>query len=336
MDKFKISQLRDYFLKTNDKGVSYMDLSKEDLLSLAILSIFDKKGKTVEGKNYSYERPDGIVNENELNITQKEYEKAIKQIYKQLKKETDNEISMVNIPSYSDLQAMMANDKKIDFNELKLYATNGVIRKQGATPKPVEIPAKTGNNELSEDEKMDFVNNAIINHESEIYRIENAITEAEKNGTTAFDFTQISKELEVKQKLIDDFTPDNNVSYNVQDGFDGKQFNEHDQMVTRINNQAGFYEKYKYDSTEDEQYSEMMRYKPNGYKAEYWKVETLKDANGAEFKGKVQYILDEGEKIYKVVLPPNAAVDQNLVDFNSYMLYSKVLKYEQELEESRE
>ena len=138
------------------------------------------------------------------------------------------------------------------------------------------------------------------------------------------------------QKLIDDFTPDNNVSYNVQDGFDGKQFNEHDQMVTRINNQAGFYEKYKYDSTEDEQYSEMMRYKPNGYKAEYWKVETLKDANGAEFKGKVQYILDEGEKIYKVVLPPNAAVDQNLVDFNSYMLYSKVLKYEQELEESRE
>ena len=67
MDKFKISQLRDYFLKTNDTGVSYKDLSKEDLLSLAILSIFDKKGETIQGSQYSYERPDGIIDENELN-----------------------------------------------------------------------------------------------------------------------------------------------------------------------------------------------------------------------------------------------------------------------------
>ena len=54
MDKFKISQLMDYFLKTNNTGTSYMDLSQEDLASLAILSVFDKKGQTIKTSNYTY------------------------------------------------------------------------------------------------------------------------------------------------------------------------------------------------------------------------------------------------------------------------------------------
>ena len=330
MDKFKISQLRDYFLKTNDTNVSYKDLSKEDLLSLAILSIFDKKGETVKGANYSYERPDGVIDENELKITQKEYEKAIKQIYKQLKKETDNEISALKMPSYQELQAMMANDNKIDFDELKMFAINGMIRKQGLEkPEPVLIPDKTGNNTLSDDEKMEFINDAMINHEDDIYRIQGMVEAAEQKGEKFS--LPAPAQLQTSQNLIDNFTPDNDVAFNLQDGFDGKQFNENGQMLTRINNYAGFYEKYKYDSPDDKNYSEMMRYKGNGYKAEYWRVENLKDINGQTFKGKVQYILDENEKIYKIVLPPNAVKDQTVEDFNDYKLYERVLKYDSEL-----
>ena len=84
MDKFKISQLMDYFLKTNSVGTSYKDLSQEDLASLAILSVFDKKGQTIKTSNYTYERPDGVIDEAEINVTKQEYEKAVKQIYKQL------------------------------------------------------------------------------------------------------------------------------------------------------------------------------------------------------------------------------------------------------------
>lgn len=332
MDKFKISQLKDYFLKTNETNVSYKNLSKEDLLSLAILSVFDKKGKEIKGKNYSYERPDGIIDEKELNITQKEYEKAVKQIYKELKKETGSEITSLKMPSYADLQAMMANDKKIDFNELKIFASNGVVKKAGAEkPKPVLIPEKTGNNKLSDDEKLNFINNAMINHEEEIYRIQDMVEAAEKRGET-LSFVALAQIKDLQSK-IDEFTPDDNVAFNLQDGLDGKQFNETGQMITRINNHAGFYEKYKYDTPQDKEYSEMMRYKGNGYKAEYWRMETIQNSNGQSVKGKVQYILDENEKIYKIVLPPNAEKNQDIEDFNAYMLYNRVLKYDSELPE---
>lgn len=329
MDKFKISQLRDYFLKTNDTNVSFKDLSKEDLLGLALMSIFDKKGETISGEKYSYERPDGIIDENEFNITRKEYEKAIKQIYKQLKKETDNEISAVKMPSYDDLQAMMENDKKVDINEIKLFASKGVIKKESAEkPEPVLVPAKTGTNELSYDEKMAFIDNAMINHETEVYRILDAIEAAEANGTTAFNFTGLTDEV---QNTIDEFEPDNDAAFNLQDGLDGKQFNENGQMITRINNHAGFYEKYKYDNPETQEYSEMMRYKGNGYKAEYWRRETLTDRDGKTFEGKVQYILDEKENVYKIVLPPNAQPIQLITDFNDFMLYDRVMRYDQDI-----
>lgn len=338
MDKFKISQLRDYFLKTGaDVGNSYKDLSKEDLLGLAILSVFDKKGQVVEGKNYSYERPDGVIDEKELNITKKDYEKAIKQISKQLKKETNKEITSLKMPSYEDLQAMMENDKKIDLKELKTFATTGVIRAESSPkPDPVLVPEKTGTNTLTDDEKVEFVNNAMINNESEIYRIQDMVEAAEKAGKTTIDLGSIVGTVQACQNIIDNFKPSDDVAFNMQDGLDGKQFNDNGQMITRINNHAGFYEKYKYDSPEDKNYSEMMRYKGNGYKAEYWRYETLKDANGTTFKGKVQYILDENEKIYKIALPPNAAKNQEVEDFNAYMLYNKVLQYDSELQESEQ
>lgn len=330
MDKFKISQLRDYFLKTNDTGVSYKDLSKEDLLSLAILSIFDKKGKTIQCSQYSYERPDGIIDENELNVTRKEYEKAIKQIYKQLKKETGkSEISTLKMPSYDDLQAMMANDKKIDFNELHMFASKGVVIQPGAEkPEPVLIPPKTGDNSLSDEEKLDFIDQALANHGDEIDRMEAVISAAEASGQPAFDFTGLTDEV---QSTIDNFVPDNDAAFNLQSGLDGKQFNENGQMITRINNHAGFYEKYKYDSPEAKEYSEMMRYKGNGYKAEYWRVETLLNRDGKVFQGKVQYVLDEREKVYKIVLPPDAKPVPKISDFNAYMLYDKMITYDRQL-----
>ena len=128
MDKFKISQLMDYFLKTNSVGTSYKDLSQEDLASLAILSVFDKRGLTIKTSNYTYERPDGVIDEAEINVTKQEYEKAVKDIYKEIKKEVGKEFTGVNIPSYEDLQAMLKGDNKIDFEELHLFAREGIIK----------------------------------------------------------------------------------------------------------------------------------------------------------------------------------------------------------------
>ena len=104
MDKFKISQLMDYFLKTNNTGTSYMDLSQEDLASLAILSVFDKKGQTIKTSNYTYERPDGVIDASEINVTKQEYEKAVKDIYKQIKKEAGKDIFHLETGGLSRMQ----------------------------------------------------------------------------------------------------------------------------------------------------------------------------------------------------------------------------------------
>lgn len=334
MDKFKLSQLVDYFIKTNSTGVSYKDLSKDDLTALAVLSIFDKGGKSVKVGDASYERPDGVIDEKELNISKDEYNKAISDIYKAIQKEKGKDLGAVKIPTYEQLQLMMANDKKIDFEEISLYTADGIIRTDDKRPEPVLIPQKSGDNRLTLAQMEEFLTSAVENHGDALDRIQNALDIAEKNNTTAFDFTGLTDDA---QKAADEFVPDNDAAYNKQVGKDGHQYNEKGQLVTRINNNAGMYEKYKYDSNKkDAPYTEMMRYNGNGYKVEYWRRETLQDSNGNSFEGIVQYILDENEKVSKIILPPQARQNQQIQDFNDFMLYERVMRYDEELAKAEE
>lgn len=332
MDKFSISQLRDYFLKTNDVGVSYKDLSKEDLTGLAILSVFDKKGKSVQTSKYTYERPDGVITQNEFNITQKEYEKLVKGIYKELKKEVGKDISEVKIPTYSEMQAML-KDNKIDFSDLHLYARSGIAKNSDTKrPDPVLIPQKTATNELSNDKKLEFLLSIENNPQAEAAynRVDQRINLALREGTVAYDFTGVTDDV---QADVDAFVPDNDAAYNIQVGLDGEQYNDNGQRVTRINNHIGAYEKYKYDSTDpDAKYTEMMRYNGNGYKTDYFKRQQLKDSEGRTFEGVVIYHLDENENVCRITYPEGAVYDKIVDDFNDYNSYARFNKYYDELE----
>ena len=330
MDKFKISQLMDYFLKTNSVGTSYKDLSQEDLASLAILSVFDKKGQTIKTSNYRYERPDGVIDEAELNISKQEYEKAVKHIYKEIKKEVGKEFTGVNIPSYEDLQAMLKGDNKIDFEELHLFAREGIIKKPDTkAPKPVLIPEKTGNNTKTPEQMQKFLDSVETDPTkiAAIERIDAKLSEATKNGTTAFDFSGLTDKAQAE---IDAFVPDNDAAYNKQEGLDGKQYNANGQVVTRINNLAGAYEKYKYTTdSSDAKYSEMMRYNGNGYKTDYFRRETLTDKDGKTFTGVVIYHLNEEEKIVRITYPEDAVHDERVDDFNDYNMLMQWLQYDE-------
>lgn len=332
MDKFKISQLRDYFLKTNDTGTSYKDLSKEDLVSLAILSVFDKKGETVKTSNFTYERPDGIIDESEFNVSKKDYEKAVKDIYKQIKKETGKEITALKIPTYDDLQAMMKGDKKIDFEELHLYAREAIVRDpESGKPEPVLIPEKTSKNEKTLEQKLKFLESVEADPTkiAAMERINTILDEAEKTGNAAFDFAGLTN---TSQAQVDEFVPDNEASYNIQAGFDGMQYNAKGQVVTRINNHVGAYEKYKYNSDKhDAKYTEMMRYNANGYKTDYFRRETLQDKDGKTFTGVVIYHLGEDEKIIRITYPENAVHDNRVDDFNDYNLLMQWLRYDEDV-----
>ena len=55
-------------------------------------------------------------------------------------------------------------------------------------------------------------------YEVKLHQAEAKLAEAKANGTTAFDFTGLADDA---QKEIDAFVPDNDASYNVQDGLDG-------------------------------------------------------------------------------------------------------------------
>ena len=141
MDKFTIKGLMDYYLRTNSTGTAFRDLTQEDLASLAVLSIFDQKGQTVKTSSYSYERPDGFIDSSEFNVTREEYEKAVKNISKQIKKEIGADFTGVNIPSYDDMQAMLKGDNKISFSEINLFVRENIIREPGAEkPRPIVIP----------------------------------------------------------------------------------------------------------------------------------------------------------------------------------------------------
>ncbi len=330
MDKFTIKGLMDYYLRTNSTGTPFRDLTQEDLASLAVLSIFDKKGQTVQTSNYTYERPDGVIDTSEFNVTREEYEKAVKNISKQIKKEIGKDFTGVNIPSYDDMQAMLKEDNKITFSEINLFVREKIIRKSETDrPQPILIPEKTASNEKTPEQMRQFlaeIENSPLSIEA-MERIDAKLAEAKANGTTAFDFTGLADDA---QKEIDAFVPDNDASYNVQDGIDGRQYNDCGQVVTRINNTAGFYEKYKYESDKsDEKYHEMMRYNGNGYKTEYFRRETLKDKDGKSFTGVVIYVLDENEKVVRITYPEGAVYDKRVDDFNDYNMFMQWLKYDE-------
>lgn len=330
MDKFKFKDIMTYFLKTNVTGSAFRDLSQEDLASLAVLSIFDTKGQTVKTKTYSYEKPDGVIDASEFNITREEYEKAVKNISKQIKKEIGKEFTGVNIPSYDDMQALLKDDNKISFSEINLFVREGIVRADSVKrPDPVLIPEKTENNTKTREQMIQFLENVENNPASieAMERIDAKLAEAQANGTVAFDFTGLTDDA---QKEIDAFVPDNDAAYNKQDGIDGYQYNDNGQVVTRINNTAGVYEKYKYESdNSDAKYSEMMRYNGNGYKTEYFRRETLKDKDGNSFTGVVIYALDENEKVVRITYPEGAVYDVRIDDFNDYNMFMQWLQYDE-------
>jgi len=334
MDKFKIGHLVDYFLKVNNQGTSFKDLSQEDMLSLAILSIFDKGGKTVKVSSYSYERPNDVIDENEFNLTKKEYEKAAKQIQKAIKKKVGKEFTALNIPSYEDLQAMMKDDKKIDFDELHFYAREGSVKNTNAQkPKFHGLPQKAQEN-LTLQEKQDFVSE-VANDDTKY-----AIIEKFENMSDAEyrKYVDLAKEYDIAltnlQTHIDKFEPDKNVAYNRQDGLNGIQFNDKGQKVFRINGDAGVYESYKYENSNDTRFSEMMRYNADGYKTEYWQKSTYVDPNNPkeEHVGYIVYSLDENEKITKIsTVPENFSQNQ---EFNDFKFYQQYCRYYDELDKN--
>ena len=333
MDKFKFSQLVDYFIKVNKGGTPISDLSQEDMMSLAILSIFDKGGQTVKTSNYSYERPNDLIDENEFNLTKAEYEKAAKQIQKAIKKEVGKEFSPLNMPSYEDLQAMMKDDKKIDFEELHLYAREGVIKPANA--KKVEfhgLPALAETNVTLQDKK-DFVQK-VADNDAEWAIIEkfNNMSDAEFNKYVklAQSYDATFKDV---QSYINEFEPDKNVSFNKQEGLNGEQFNDKGQRIFRIHGNAGVYESFKYDSDKsDAKFTQMMRYNPNGYKTEFWEMAGEPTDNPVRY---TVYSLDENEKITAVnIVPESVSNDQELQDYNDFKFFDKYSKYYNELEQN--
>ncbi len=338
MDKFTISHLKDYFLRTNEQMSSFKSLSAEDLLTLSVLSIFDKSGVTAKIGSEEYVKPDGVISLDELNkVTQKDYEKFVKDINKQIKKEKGKDIDPLNIPTYAELQEMLKSGDKIDFAELHAYAREGkIVNPDAPKPQAIKIPKKTGNNDLTVEAKADFITRALDDPKSAeiLARVEAKLDEAETNGTKAYDFTPLQDGIDAVHKMIDDFQPDDDIESQAVVGMDVEQYNPDGQRVGRVNNTAGFYEKYSYDSEDkDAKYSEMIRYNANGYKSEYFRRMNLVDKDGNLFEGVVIYSLDENEKIRKITYPQNADVPQIVTDFNEYKHYERVMDYANDLPE---
>jgi len=333
MDKFKIGHLVDYFIKVNKEGVSFKSLSQEDMLSLAILSVFDKKGKTVKTTQYTYERPDDVISQDEFNMTKAEYEKTAKQIEKAIKKEVGKDFSALKVPTYEDLQAMMKDDNKIDFEEIHAFAREGVIVNSTAKkPEFHGIPEKAKSNEVPLETMSDFVSSVANDDEryAVIEKFEN-MTDEEYNNF----YKSMFKVPEDTTQRIAEFKPETDVAYNKQDGLNGIQFNSHGQKIFRINSNAGMYESYKYADADDTRFSEMMRYNENGYKIEYWKQESYRDEKGNSVPCYRVYILNEDEKVQKIATVPEGIDNsKDIQDFNDFNFYQQYCRYYDKLDEN--
>lgn len=332
MDKFKIGHLVDYFLKINKGSTSYTDLSQEDKVTLAILSVFDTKGKTVKTLQYTYERPDEAISQEEFNMTKAEYEKTAAQIRKAIKKEAGKDFSELKMPTYEELQAMMKDDNKIDFTELHTFAREGVV--QPSTAKKPEfhgLPEKTAANDIPPEAMQDFVSK--VANDDDKY----AIIEKFENMTDE-EYQAFIKNLpdvppEIKSE-IEKFKPDTDVAFNKQNGRDGIQFNKHGQKIFRINGNAGVYESYTYASENDTRFDTMMRYNANSYKTEYWKAGTATDNSGNKVPIYTVYTLDENEKVVNMSTIPNEYTSPEAKKFNDFNLYLQYVKYYEELDKN--
>lgn len=346
MTDFKFNQLRDYFLKTTTvPDITLKQLEPNELVGMAILSIFDKKGLTVKTPQYSYEKPDNIIDKSEIyGVTEKQYEKAVKDIQKVLQKETGKDFSSLKIPSYIEMMKMMEDDK-IDFEELS--AINSVddaeevaeskptsnlrpatvydsktpaVADSVEKPVPIKVPEKQGEYVLTDDEMATFVSEADVNLMTSLYA-------KVKNGYNFKPSPELAQRVENIQRNIEEFKPDEDVVRNVQNQLDGEQYNAKGQLVARVNNISQVYEKYKYEG-DSRDYSEMIQYKPNGYKTMYYKREALTDDKGRTTMKKVAYSLDENEKVYKVLLPPTFE-NEEINEFNDYNEYQRFMQYAQ-------
>ncbi|MBD5401428.1 hypothetical protein HDR58_01320 [bacterium] len=113
-----------FHLRTNDKLNSELSFIK-----IGILSIF-------EGNAFSITScKDGIIDEKEFNtVSQKEYEKQVKEMEAYYKQSTGKELQY-HIPSYKELQQMLNNENKNDFTMFSNL-------KKMITPKEIEEPIK--------------------------------------------------------------------------------------------------------------------------------------------------------------------------------------------------
>ena len=330
MDKFKIGHLVDYFLKINKDGISYKDLSQEDKVTLAILSVFDTKGKTVKTSQYTYERPDEAISQDEFNMTKAEYEKKAEQIKKAIKKEAGKDFSEFKMPTYEELQAMMKDDNKIDFTELHTFAREGVVQPTTARkPKFHGLPEKTKTNEVPHDQMLDFVDK--VAGDNAQYDIINKFQYMTNNEYETFvdNLPKIPTEIESE---IKNFSPNTEVAFNKQEGRNGIQFNQHNQKIFRINGNAGVYESYTYASNDAKTFDTMMRYNVNGYKTEYWKATgTTTDEDGNTIPIYTVYSLDENEEVIKISTIPEQEQSPEIKNFNDFNFYKKYEKYYNEL-----
>lgn len=331
MDKFKIGHLVDYFLKINKDGISYKDLSQEDKVTLAILSVFDTKGKTVKTSQYTYERPDEAISQDEFNMTKAEYEKKAEQIKKAIKKEAGKDFSEFKMPTYEELQAMMKDDNKIDFTELHTFARGGVVQPTTAEkPKFHGLPEKAATNKATLEAMQEFV--YTVGDNDDLYSIIQKFTNMTDDKYKAFVDNLLKIPADIKSE-IENFKPDTEVAFNKQEGRDGIQFNQHNQKIFRINGNAGVYESYTYASNDAETFDTMMRYNANGYKTEYWKATgTTTDEDGNTTPIYTVYSLDENEEVIKISTIPEQEQSPEIKNFNDFNFYKKFEKYYEELE----
>lgn len=323
--KFNFNILRDYFLKTNVAAVPLDKLKRDEIVNLAILSVFDTKGVTVKNPGYSYEKPDGTIDKAEFSaVTEKQYKQAVKDIQKVIKKQMGNDYSNLKIPTYEELNKMIA-DGKIDVDELSGKAS---IQKP-LTPEEAEanksrfiqIPKKAESGELSEKELTDWFENMNFDVVSNIYN-------QKKNGTYNYKPAEkVIKRAEEAQTAVDAFMQNDDKPTGVQiKDKDSIVYNANGQRIRRANGVSNVYESFKYENAADENYSEMMKYRLNGYKHIYIRRESLTDEKGNVQSAYVAYALDENEKIYKIHMSPEFQ-SKEFDEFNNNNEYERSMRY---------
>lgn len=326
MDKFKIDQMVRYFVDINKDGKSYKDLSKEDMVSLAVFSLFDKSGKVVKTSQNSYNIADGVVDESEFNVTKAEYEKAAKQIEKAIKKEVGKEYSL-KVPSYDDIQQMMKDDKKVTMDEIKFFAKTGNIKPETKEPlKLFELPQKTEPNMTKAEIAAEYEAMVKDPYMQALIDKFDKMTDEEYKAFVDNAMKALPKSM---RDEIANFEPDKNVASNKQQGKVGLQYNENGQVIMKVNEPISRYQYLKYSSDDSKRFSEMMSYNEKGYKSEYWKQAVTTDpTTGEQVPFYFIYCFDEKEEVREITtFPSDIVLPQEVEQFNELMLYRQFDRY---------